>query len=249
MKKIINIALAAPLVMTLLSAVAVAQSESRDDVLKQIEAKRAELAVLEKQVLEPAEEDRAAYADYLKQPGTGVTRLLPREVYDVHSNKKDFKGLTISGGGAYYSFSRLTHEYGYETHIGFEQGYLSVGFGGADFGMISKLGDIDPREITLENPVLQFLVAYSPPSELPKARVEQRRFNSPGVTVDNQVYQRRVRAELNTTYLLRSISYGSSDVLVTFRIVRKDSDGSLIIVWKLLKTYAKTELTRLETEP
>ena len=40
----------------------VAQTESRDDVIKQIEAKRAELAALEKKVLAVADSDREEFA-------------------------------------------------------------------------------------------------------------------------------------------------------------------------------------------
>lgn len=39
----------------------------------------------------------------------------------------------------------------------------------------------------------------------------------------------------NHTYILRSISYERFDVLVAFRMVRKDTDGSLILLWKKLK--------------
>jgi len=49
---------------------------------------------------------------------------------------------------------------------------------------------------------------------------------------------------VNTTYLLRSIDYGTSDVLVAFRVFRKDSDGGLIIAWKLLNKFPKPELAR-----
>ena len=49
---------------------------------------------------------------------------------------------------------------------------------------------------------------------------------------------------MNTTYLLRSINYGESDVLVALRVVRKDTDGSVIIVWKLLKKYSAPELVQ-----
>jgi len=52
---------AATLIMAGLSIISInafAQNESRDDVIKQIETKRAELAVLEKQLLEPSEQDR-----------------------------------------------------------------------------------------------------------------------------------------------------------------------------------------------
>ncbi|MEK6283404.1 MAG: hypothetical protein AABN95_23880 [Acidobacteriota bacterium] len=37
--------------------------------------------------------------------------------------------------------------------------------------------------------------------------------------------------------LLRSIGYRASDVLVAFKVVRQDTDGSVILAWKLLKKY------------
>src|SRR5712664_515383 len=57
--------------LSIISISAFAQSESRDDLIKQIETKRAELAVLEKQILEPSEQDRLAYSEFLQQPKTG----------------------------------------------------------------------------------------------------------------------------------------------------------------------------------
>ena len=43
----------------------------------------------------------------------------------------------------------------------------------------------------------------------------------------------------------REIAEGRSmDVLVAFRIIRKDDDDSVIILWKLLKKYPKPELAR-----
>src|SRR6266404_5383099 len=98
-------------VLATLSIGVCAQSASRDDVLKAITAKRAELQQLEDQFLSPAEQDRNAYKELLGQPDTGLTRLLPREVYDSDVNK-NLKRLTTRGGGAFYSFARLTHEYG-----------------------------------------------------------------------------------------------------------------------------------------
>jgi hypothetical protein len=43
-----------------------AQSKSRDEVIKEIEAKRAELAVLEKQVLALSDADREMFAAFRK---------------------------------------------------------------------------------------------------------------------------------------------------------------------------------------
>src|SRR5690349_19237248 len=99
---------AAVLVLVGCSLNILAQSESREDLLKQIEAKRAELAVLENKLLAPSADDKAAFADLLKQENTGLIRLLPREKYDETPNKMT---LTVRGGGAFYSFDRLTHAY------------------------------------------------------------------------------------------------------------------------------------------
>src|SRR5882762_8783151 len=118
-------------VLATLSVAVSAQSSSREDVLKEIAAKRAELQRLEDQFLSPAEEDRVAYKELLSQPDAGLIRLLPREVYESEAYQKNQKTLTIRGGGAYYSFARLTHEYGLGSDLMFEGGYLSIPAAGA----------------------------------------------------------------------------------------------------------------------
>jgi len=223
-------------VLGLIPINAFAQSESRDAVIKQIETKRAELSVLEKKILVPSEEDRTTYAEFLKQPDTGLIRLMPREVYD--------NVLAVRGGGAYYSFVNLSHDYGHGSDIGLEQGFLSVGFAGANYGMLIKVGDISLEEVNTEIPSVKFLSAYSAVTEEPQARIEQRRFSGAGTKIDDIPYGNRQRAQVNTTYVVRSIDYSRSDVLVAFRVLRKDRDGSLIILWKLLKTYPVTDLAR-----
>ena len=207
-----------------------AQVASREDLLKETESRREELVSLEKKLLAPSPEDQAAFATFLRQPDTGIIRLIPRE------NK-----LTI--GGAYYSFSRLTHEYGYGSDIELQQDYLSVGFAGADFGMLTDLGDVPLEDIVLEQPTVRFLAGYEPPRREPDARSEHRRA-SEGFTYEGTSYRNRLPVEVKTTYLLRSINYDQADVLVAFSVVRKDIDRSVIIVWKLLKKYPKPELAR-----
>src|SRR6267142_5729973 len=87
--------------LSILCGSAMAQFANRAEVLTAIENKRSELQALEKQFLAPAEEDRTVYADFLRQADTGLIRLLPRETYSKGT------ALTITGGGAYYSFTRL----------------------------------------------------------------------------------------------------------------------------------------------
>ena len=230
-------------VLATLSIGVCAQSASRDDVLKAIAAKRAELQQLEDQFLSPADEDRAAYKEFLSQPDTGLIRLLPREVYESEAYQKNQKTLTIRGGGAFYSFARLTHEYGLGSDLMFEGGYLSIAAAGAGYGMMIDVGDVSLDEITKDYPAALSLADYTAAKDEPQARVEQRQVQI-GRILDGATYKDRVPLKIGTTFLLRSISYDRSDVLVAFRTVRKDTDGSVIIAWKLLKRFPKPELVR-----
>ena len=77
----------------------------------------------------------------------------------------------------------------------------------------------------------------------PEARVEFVRFRE-GVTVDGVTFQRTVPMKAGATYLVRSISFDTSDLLVAFNVVRIDTDGSAILSWKLLKSFPTPELKR-----
>jgi len=230
-------------VLATLSIGVCAQSASRDDVLKAIAAKRAELQQLEDQFLSPAEQDRAAYKELLSQPDTGLIRLLPREVYESEVYKKNQKTLTIRGGGAYYSFATLTHEYGYGSDLELSSGYLSVGFAGADYGMLIDLGEVSLDEITSDYPGARSLADYAAAKDESQARAEHRQIQA-GRILDGATFQSRLPVKIGSTFLVRSINYDYTDVLVAFRVARKDIDGSVIIAWKLLKRFPKPELVR-----
>lgn len=216
-------------------SVSSAQTANRVAVWKEIESLRAQIKARENVMLEPAAEDRAAYADFLQQPNTGLIRLLPREKYD--------RTLSINGGGAFYSFVRLTHEFGYGSDIYLERGALSVAHGGASYGMMTKLGNVPLESVTTENPIVSSLAQHKPPTTEPEARIEQRRI-SEELHKKDAVYKSRLTAIAGNTYVLRSIDYDASDVLVAFKIVRQDDDDSLILAWKMLKKYPTPRLER-----
>jgi hypothetical protein len=239
MKKIF-IATGSVVILVMSTLAVVAQTQSREDILKQIEAKHAELNVLENRFLSPSEEDKAKYADFLRQPNTGLIRLLPREKFGTDNDRK---GLSLRGGGAYYSFVRLTHEYGHGSDLELSNGLLSTGFAGANYGILTSLGDTPLENVSLETAAAQVLAAHVPPTEEPKARIEQRKWSN-GETVEGASYRNRVAVTVNSTYLLRAIDYEASDVLVAFRVVRLDSDDSAIILWKLVKKYPTPLLAR-----
>ena len=236
-----RICVAALLLTTICTVRVIAQTESRAEVLKSLETKRAELAKLESQFLAPSVEDRTTYAEFLTQPDTGLIRLLPREKFD--STPEKLSPLTIRGGGAYYSFVRLTHEYGYGSDIELYNGNLSVGFAGADYGMLIKLDGVRLEDVSTEIPGVTFLAKYNAVGNEPDARLEQTRFGR-GTIIDGVSYKGRVPVEVGATYLLRSIDFDRSDILVALRIVRQDTDGSVIIAWKLLQKYPVPKLAR-----
>jgi hypothetical protein len=213
--------------------VAAAQSQDRSKMEKKIEELMEKLRVKEAEFLAPSAEDQQAFASFLRQPDTGLARLLPREKY---SGK-----LLTSGGGAYYSFVRLTHEYGYGSDVSLEQNQFGVGFAGADFGFLTKLGDVPIEAVTLEHPGVQFLAAFVAPSIEAEARAQYRR-SYPGFEQGTFTYTSRIAAAVNMTYAVRSIGYRNSDVLVAFRVIRQDADGSMSILWKILKRFPTPQL-------
>ena len=243
MKKIVAVTtFSLTLVFACLSVTA--QTQSREDVLKEIQTKRAELAALEKSFLSPSDADREAYAAFLGGADTGIIRLLPREKYDENSRDAK-KTLSLRGGGAYYSFSRDTHEYGYGSDIELQSGMLSVGFAGADYGMLLNVGDVSLDQVSA-HPAARALLDYTPPVKEADIRAEYQKIWQ-GLELSGFKFKRNVSARIGNSYLLRSISIDRADTAVAFRVVRQDVDDSIILVFKVLKKFPTPEMDRTKT--
>jgi hypothetical protein len=220
--------------LTLLFAPCVsAQTDARAQAAAEIESLRAQIKSKEAVLLATPKEDRKTYAEFLAQPDTGLMRLLPREKWDGK--------LSTRGGGAYYSFTSRTHEYGNGSDIELQQDKLSVGFAGADFGFMIDLGDVPLENVSEHTENVQFMASFTAPSAERDARASYRDFAEGRKQL---TYWSTLPVFAGDTYVLRSINYDHSDVLVAFRIVRKDADGSVVLLWKTLKTFPKPELQR-----
>lgn len=163
-----------------------------------------------------------------EKEGFSAFRILPRETYD--RNK-----LTIRGGGSYYSFTTKLHDYYKTPQIGLQQNNLKVGFAGADYGFIADLGEKSLADITQSTSEVNFLINYKPPKYEPEIRNEA--LKSARYDVDGFSFKSRIPAVVGHAYVLRAITFGINDVLVAFKVHRKDTDGSLIIFWKPLETF------------
>jgi len=213
-----------------------AQTDARASAAAEIESLREQIKAKEAVLLAPSDEDFKAYAEFLAQPRTGLIRLLPRERW---AGK-----LSTRGDGAYYSFARRTQEYGYGSDISLEQDNFLVGFAGADFGFMTNLGNVPLETLAADAEAVQFMAAYKTPSDEPEARKAHAQFALDGSEAGRWAYKSRLPVFVNNTYALRSINYNYSDVLVAFRVVRKDLDGSAVLLWKLLAKYPKPSLQR-----
>lgn len=196
-------------------------------------SQRSEPRVIKSGPLAPSEADIQAHKTFLSLKNTGLLRLLPRGAYNIK----------LRGNGAYYSFAYKTHEYGWGSDISLDIGLLSTGFAGADFGILTNLGDVVIESLDLEDSRVGYLADYKPPRKDPDARTEMAKITK-GFTRYGMLYARYAAAEVDSTYLLRSIVYNTSDVLVAFRVTRIDTDGSVIIAWRLLKKYSTPKLSR-----
>jgi hypothetical protein len=255
---------------------ALAQLEDRTEAIREITALRKELDEEEKQFLSPSVEDQAAFAEFLKQPNTGLIRLFPRGLY------KD--RLVIRSGGSVYKFSASPLGIP-DIELDISQMWPDQGFSPwgespsgtlfrdrpemesrvvsssrldpnpipsdqyapprttnyylklySQYGFIVTLGKVPLEKVTLEHKGVKFLAAFDPPSTKADAReVFERNYN--GVSKNRYLYKREARVIVNQTYALRSIYYDRSDVLAAFRVVRKEKDGSLVILWKRLKEF------------
>ena len=192
----------------------------------------------EKQLLAVPREDRDTYADFLRQKRTGLVRLLPRETFDGK--------LALRGGGAYYSFVHREHMYGYGSDIELQKGTFSVGFAGADFGFLVDLGDAPLEEVSAETDAVRPVAEFETPPAERDARAIQRQLmrRGGGQQIGERTYGRRLPAVVGHTYAVRSINYNHSDVLVAFRALRRDDNGSILLLWKTLKVYPRPLLRR-----
>ena len=204
---------------------------------------RRKMFALEGKLIAPAQEDLDQYADFLKEPNTGIARLFPRDA----GNER--RPLLVNGEGAYYQFLAQSNEYGRGSDIEYStqnSPEFSVGFAGADFGFFGQVGKFDIRQLNDRDPVVAFAMSYPSPSgqSEPFWRSEQRKWSS-GIVNGAVTFSDRTQAVVGMSYVVRSVSERGYEVVVIFQVVRRDpTDASLILAWKLLKQLDKPVVGR-----
>ncbi len=201
---------------------------SHNQLAKEFESLSQRMREMENALLAVPVEDRTAHAKFLEQPDTGLIRLLPREKYDGK--------LEIRGGGSYYSFRLLTHAYGRGSDVGLSDGKFMTGFAGSAYGFFALVEDVPLESLTLAHPAAKFMVDYKVPRTSEDYNAERQKIYL-GVQEGGITFKSAMPVNLGMTYLLRAIDFDNSDLLIAFRVLSKDSDGSVVLLWKKMKDF------------
>lgn len=204
----------------------------------------------EKQLLQPSTLDQQRFAEFLKQPDTGLIRLFPwgqgRRVVSI-DDLEDKSRPDFSIHASVYSFTKGKHGNGLNGYVDprlgwaelkFGAGRFFTGFTGESLGVMVALGDMDLEKVGPETIGVRGLADIVPPADSTEATALSRR-NRAGFEVNRYHYGASLPAARNMTYVMRSTSNRRSDVLIGFRVTRVDEDGSVTILWRKLRSYRK----------
>lgn len=202
-------------------------TEDRENTYKELKTLKEKLNNLENSILAPAQEDLDEYKDILANGKIKIIRILGSNSVVTQTD----------GGGNYYSFGLLTHEYGYGSDLSLRGSQFEAGFAGADYGFFTDLGDMKLSNVNTSTSGVKYASKYKVPVSEGAARREKSRFDD-GIFKKGYEYNSNINIQNGNVYALRSIIFGEYDILVAFKVVRIDkSDNSVILLWKILKKY------------
>lgn len=209
------------------------------------------------------------FAGFLRQENTGLFKFVvdygcARSDKIVAATENCLK-FTMPGAGNSYSFRTNNYRIRRLADLTFT-GKIFYVTGVLTHGILVNIGDVPLENITLQTAGTKFLSEFQPVSDLEKAVEIERQLNT-GIKKDGFLYSRALSAVENTTYLLRSIAYNGKilravrgitynelefdkrkDVTIAFRVVRRDEDGSVTILWKELSKKDAPKLKRKQIE-
>lgn len=207
----------------------------------------------QKKKLQPASADLAKYANFLSQPKTGIFRLFPDLGCEENPNivKADKKCLEKIPESSFYSFREKEHTAEYLSDIRLKNNHF-ITDGILTNGFLVNLGDVELEKVSLSTDALTFMKNYSAQAESAEA---QKQFvqMSRGIRSGKFLYRKVFPVTENTVYALRVIAFRGSlyrtfrgyrynllqgdkriDMTVAFRVVGKNEDGSVTLLWKEL---------------
>lgn len=215
----------------------------------------------ERRLLAPAPEVRQKYEAFLRGPDTGLFKIiaLGGPTVSVSGTQSGGVFVPIRGGGSFYSFSKHRHDADEWAQLRLFRGQLQSGrtlqeklvpfgermttvrFTPDGLTAFVSLGDVPLENVGLQTSGVGFLSSLTPPTEFAELEELTRRLAA-GVKDGPFSYVSSLPVNPDATFALRSVLYKQADLLIAFRVVRQDDDGSLHILWKQLKSYSPPSL-------
>ena len=212
-----------------------------------------------KVVISPNPADLEKHKDFLKQPKTGIFLLLPdfdcETKYLIRTNA-DCANF-IPGTWA-YSLRRKNYSDADFHDIRFNADSLSSS-GLLNQGILVSLGDVPLENISLNSDGVKYLVDFKP-GEVHEEASRQFEQIAKGIKDSDYVYSKKTKVVVNNTYAMRLVAYRFQDkwlsrfnndnmtaedlrffqlegdkrvdLTVAFRVIRKNDDGGITILWK-----------------
>ena len=213
-------------------------------------------------------EDTAKYKEFSTRKNSGVIKLVSDlgcpDPFGVISAKPECLKYSMPGNGAAFSFRETRYRLKRLADLVYADDKLNVG-SKYTLGIISNLGEVALNDISLKSDVVKELVEIQLAEDTKEIEKQFRKFEK-GVTIKDYFYSNSLPIEINSLYVMRSIAYRAKspvvirnvtfnefkydkreEIIVAFKIIRKDEDKSLTIVWKELKSKKSPKLN-LELE-
>lgn len=215
----------------------------------------------QKKLLVPKTEDLSKYGNFLAHPKTGIVKLLPDAGCEENTMVVSAAETCLNAvpNASLYSFREEEHTEPPLADIRMKNGFF-ISDGILSQGILTNLGDVTLEQISLASDGFEFLRKYEPHIFKKEAQKQHLEMVS-GVTAGKYEYRKIHSIVENSTYAMRVIAYRGilmrsfrgfhydllggddrMDLTLAFRVVRKEDDGSVTLVWKELERRESPKL-------
>ena len=184
------------------------------------------------------------FKSIISLPDAGVVRLQPPSADPTVKAQRE---SIYRGGGSYYSFVRRTYDNSQGADIQYDEGVLHNGFAGLDYGFFLSLGQHEGDSLTVlrrdppqwlsadRRAAWDYMWTYRPPTKVKEIRAAQR--NSDGFVIEGANLSRNMKPTAGGVYLLRSINFRDSDILIALYSATVLNDNSIVLVYRIISQF------------
>lgn len=223
----------------------------------------------EKKLLSVNEGDKQKYGLFLKSDQTGLIKLISDLGCSANAKvlvaSEECLKYSMPGGGSSYSFRVADYRIPQLADLTFFDSAFEAN-GILLHGVFTGIGDVPLESVTVQTRGAKYLSEIKPVTKYQEAVAFSKNI-SKGFMKDGFFYGNRIKAVENMTYVLRSIAYEGEvpkavngvtyneldfdkrkDVMVAFRIVRKEDDGSVTLLWRELARLKSPKMEQKKRE-